>query len=66
MKCDIALIPVGGTYTTDYEEAAELVNIIKPEIVIPMHYAELVGAKEDGIKFSKLVDSNIQVDIQIK
>ena len=66
VKCDIALIPVGGTYTTDYEEAAELVNIIKPEIVIPMHYAELVGTKEDGIKFSKLVNSNIQVDIQIK
>lgn len=66
VKCDIALIPVGGTYTTDYKEAAELVNIINPKIVIPMHYAELVGTKEDGAKFSKLVNSNIQVDIQIK
>ena len=66
VKCDIALIPVGGTYTTDYKEAAELVNVIKPEIVIPMHYGEIVGNKEDGIKFSKLVNSNIQVDIQIK
>ena len=63
---DNALIPVGGTYTTDYKEAAELVNIINPEIVIPMHYAELVGTKEDGTKFSKLVNLNIQVDIQIK
>ena len=66
VKCDIALIPVGGTYTTDYKEAAELVNIINPEIVIPMHYAELEGNKNDAIKFSKLVDQNIQVDIQIK
>lgn len=66
VKCDIALIPVGGTYTTDYKEAAELVNIINPEIVIPMHYAELVGNKEDAIKFCELVNSNIQVDIQIK
>lgn len=66
IKCDIALIPVGGTYTTDYKEAAELVNIINPKIVIPMHYAELVGTKEDAIKFCKLVNSNIQVDIQIK
>ena len=54
------------TYTTDYKEAAELVNIIKPEIVIPMHYAELVGTKEDATKFEELVNSNIQVDIQIK
>lgn len=66
VKCDIALIPVGGTYTTDYKEAAELVNFIKPEVAIPTHYAELVGTKEDGTKFSKLVNSNIQVDIQIK
>lgn len=66
VKCDIALIPVGGTYTTDYKEAAELVNIIKPEIVIPMHYAELEGNKEDATKFEELVNSNIQVDIQIK
>ena len=66
VKCDIALIPVGGTYTTDYKEAAELVNIVKPEIAIPMHYAELVGTKEDGINFNKLVDKSIKVDIQIK
>ena len=66
IKCEIALIPVGGTYTTDYKEAAELVNIINPKIVIPMHYAELVGTKEDASKFSKIVNSNIQVDIQIK
>lgn len=66
VKCDIALIPVGGTYTTNYKEAAELVNNIKPKIAIPMHYGEIVGNKEDGIKFSKLVNSNIQVDIQIK
>ena len=65
IKCDIALVPVGGTYTTDYKEAAELVNIIKPEIAIPIHYGELVGTKEDAEKFSKLIDSNIEVDVQI-
>lgn len=65
VECNIALIAVGGTYTTDYKEAAELVNVIKPQIVIPMHYAELVGTKEDAAKFSKLVDLNIKVDIQI-
>ena len=65
VKCDIALVPVGGTYTMTYYEAAELVNNIKPEKAIPMHYAEIVGSKEDAIKFKEKVNNNIKVDIQI-
>ena len=65
VKCDIALLPVGGTYTTNYEEAAQLANLINPELVIPMHYGELVGDKEDAIKFKKLINKNINVEIQI-
>ena len=65
VKCDIALLPVGGTYTTNYEEAAQLANIINSEIVIPMHYGEIVGEKEDAIKFKKMVNENINVEIQI-
>lgn len=35
---DILLIPVGGIYTIDAKDAANLVNEIEPRIVIPMHY----------------------------
>lgn len=35
---DILLIPVGGVYTIDDDEAVEVVNSIEPSIVIPMHY----------------------------
>ena len=65
VECDIALIPVGGTYTTTYEEAAELTNIIKPKIAIPTHYGDIVGNKEDGNKFKDKVHEGIKVDIQI-
>ncbi|MFA5722379.1 MAG: MBL fold metallo-hydrolase [Candidatus Paceibacterota bacterium] len=41
---DILLIPVGGTYTIDYEEAISFINQIEPKIIIPMHYA-LPGLK---------------------
>ncbi len=34
---DVLLIPVGGTYTIDGEEAARVVDQIKPGLVIPMH-----------------------------
>jgi L-ascorbate metabolism protein UlaG (beta-lactamase superfamily) len=35
----VLLIPVGGNTTIDEATAAEVVNIIEPAIVIPMHYA---------------------------
>ncbi len=37
-KIDILMTPVGGTYTVDAKEAYENVNILKPKVVIPMHY----------------------------
>lgn len=35
---DVLLVPVGGFYTIDADDAAELVKKIEPSIVIPMHY----------------------------
>lgn len=35
---DILLIPVGGTFTIDGEEAVKIVSQLQPRIVIPMHY----------------------------
>lgn len=61
VRCDIALIPVGGTYTMDVKRAAELVNIIRPEYAIPTHYGSIVGKKTDGQTFASLVDSTIKV-----
>lgn len=41
---DVLFIPVGGTYTLDAKDAAEVVAQIDPSIVIPMHY------KSPGLK----------------
>lgn len=35
---DVLLVPVGGVSTIDGAQAAELVRLIEPKIVIPMHY----------------------------
>lgn len=35
---DILLIPIGGKYTIDTQEAIEVINQIEPRLVIPMHY----------------------------
>lgn len=60
IKCDVAFVPVGGTYTMTGKEAATLVNEIKPKIAIPVHYGVIVGTKEDAIEFEENLISDIQ------
>ena len=53
---DVALIPIGDYYTMGSKEAAEAVKLIKPAVVIPMHYQTLPvlsPSAEDFIKFVK-------------
>ena len=66
VKCDVALVPVGGTYTMDFKEAAYLINEIKPKIAVPIHYGSVVGTKKDAIDFSKLVHPEIECKILMK
>lgn len=56
IECDVAFLPVGGTYTMDYIEAAALTKKIKPKFVIPTHYGSVVGDEECGILFKELIN----------
>ncbi len=60
IKCDVAFVPVGGTYTMTAKEAADLVNIIKPKIAVPIHYGSVVGSKQDATDFVNLLDKGIE------
>ena len=55
VKCDVALVPVGGTYTMDFKEAAYLINEIKPKIAVPTHYGSVVGNLQDATDFIRLL-----------
>lgn len=66
VKCDIAMVPIGGTYTMTAKEAADLVNIIKPKVAIPIHYGSIVGDKKDALTFEKNLDDSIDCKILIK
>ena len=37
-KVDVLMIPVGGTFTINSEEAIKVINSLNPKVVIPMHY----------------------------
>ena len=66
VKCDVAFVPVGGTYTMDFKEAAQLINEIQPKIAVPIHYGSVVGTKQDATDFIKLLYSSIKGIILMK
>lgn len=37
-ECDVLLIPVGGTYTIEAQDAPDLIAQLEAKIVVPMHY----------------------------
>jgi len=53
-RCDIALLPVSGTYTMTAEEAVHAAEDIKPKVAVPMHHGSIVGTLDDGETFKKL------------
>ncbi len=56
---DVALLPIGGTYTMAEEEAAEAVRMIRPKTAIPMHYGYATGG--DPQRFASLVGADATV-----
>ena len=63
VRCDVALFPVGGTYTTTAEEAAAAVNAILPKAAIPTHYGDIVGKAEDAERFAALLAPEILCEL---
>lgn len=74
-QIDVLLVPVGGTFTVDAQKAREVIELIKPGTIIPMHYKtpdlsfEIAGVGD----FTRLFDSarikkieNLQLDFTNK
>ena len=60
-NADVVCVPVGGTFTLSAKEATQLVELMQPTIIIPMHFkTEKLGFSIDGVdKFIK-GKSNVQ------
>lgn len=68
VKCDVAMIPIGGHYTMDKKQAAEYIAALKPKAVIPTHYGSIVGKQTDGGDFESALaamDQDIQVELRL-
>jgi len=62
IQCEIALLPVSGTYVMTVDEAAKAAQTINPKIAVPMHYGAIVGTDDDAKKFKSMV-TNCEVQI---
>jgi L-ascorbate metabolism protein UlaG (beta-lactamase superfamily) len=65
IDCDIAMLPLGQTYTmSGPEEAAEAVKDVKAEIAIPIHFGMYEGKESDAETFKKLLEGTAAVIIK--
>jgi L-ascorbate metabolism protein UlaG (beta-lactamase superfamily) len=51
VHCDVALLPVGGTFTMTWDEAAAACDLLHATAAVPMHYGEIVGDVGDAERF---------------
>ncbi len=66
VKCDVLALPVGGMYTMDAVQAAELAKEIRPKLALPTHYGSIVGSKKDAKRFCELVEDTIKVELLVE
>ncbi len=65
---DILFIPVGGYYTIDAQVADEVINMLNPKVVIPMHFKTdkcnfPIAPVDDFIKDKEITKSDSEVEI---
>ena len=61
IDCDVALLPVSGTYVMTVEEAVEAAKALEPCIVVPMHFGSGIGTATDGHRFRELYAGDVVV-----
>lgn len=58
---DVALLPVGGTYTMDADEAAAAAEVIGTKSAIPYHFGDIVGSVADAERFAAAATCRVHV-----
>jgi L-ascorbate metabolism protein UlaG (beta-lactamase superfamily) len=58
---DLALLPVGGTYTMNADQAADATKQFKPKQAIPYHWGDIVGDQSDADAFEKKAACKVSV-----
>jgi L-ascorbate metabolism protein UlaG (beta-lactamase superfamily) len=59
IKTNVALLPIGGTYTMDVVDAVRATKSMKPDYVIPMHYNTFNVIQADPNEFKQKIEKSI-------
>jgi L-ascorbate metabolism protein UlaG (beta-lactamase superfamily) len=59
--CDVALLPVSGTYVMTAAEAAEAARRIGPRVAVPMHWGEHIGTRADAEELARLAPVEVRI-----
>jgi L-ascorbate metabolism protein UlaG (beta-lactamase superfamily) len=60
-QVDIALLPIGDNFTMGPEDAVRAVDMIRPRVVVPMHYDTWPVIEQDAQEFKKMVEPRAEV-----
>lgn len=60
-KLDLAFLPISGTFVMTLEEAIEAARVLKPKMVIPMHFGKLLGSVGDANRYHNMLREQIPV-----
>lgn len=52
---NLALLPIGGTYMMGVDDAVQACGMIKPKIVVPIHYNTNSTLKADDLYFAQQI-----------
>jgi len=61
----VALLPIGGHFTMDIVQATKAVEMLRPDIVIPMHYNTFPLIKADANEFKRLVEEEKKLPTKV-
>ena len=62
---ELALLPIGDRFTMGIKEAVKAVELIRPEIVVPMHYSTFDVIKQDPEEFKRAVEAKVDTKVII-
>ncbi len=62
---DLAFLPIGGNFTMDINDAVEATKLLRPKIVVPIHYGTFPVIEADPNEFAQKVQAN-SPDVEVK
>jgi L-ascorbate metabolism protein UlaG (beta-lactamase superfamily) len=61
IRCDVAFLPCGGHYTMGPEEAARAAHDCGAKVVVPIHWGDAAGSRDDALRFAALAPGQVHL-----